>query len=198
MTSDDPQFVLVNDNKVILTKSDGDASQLPDPEEREVVIVSEDESEKLLLDKKRVIVTPLLSGKVMLSYDKDDSEEMNINNMSVTIASAIASYSRITMNYFLIKYSENIYAIDTDGIKIDKELEPSEIDNKLLGKMKYEYTFKEAIFPAPKVYGGLLLKPYKEYENEMVKIKGLKNPIEYEVLKKVLDRNNSLIITQEK
>ena len=36
MTSDDPQFVLVNDNKVILTKSDGDASQLPDPEEREV------------------------------------------------------------------------------------------------------------------------------------------------------------------
>ena len=36
MTSDDPQFVLVNDNKVVLTKSDGDASQLPDPEEREV------------------------------------------------------------------------------------------------------------------------------------------------------------------
>ena len=33
MTSDDPQFVLVNDKKVVLTKSDGGASKLPDPEE---------------------------------------------------------------------------------------------------------------------------------------------------------------------
>ena len=36
MTSESPQFVLVNDSKVILTKSDGNAKKLPVPGEKKI------------------------------------------------------------------------------------------------------------------------------------------------------------------
>ena len=64
--------------------------------------------------------------------------------------------------------------------------------------MKYEYTLNEGIFPAPKVYGGVLKEPYKSFNKELVKIKGVKNLISYETLKPVLSRNEKLIINQEK
>ena len=102
------------------------------------------------------------------------------------------------MNQFLIKYVNNIYAIDTDGIKIDRELDTSDINSKILGKMKYEYTFIEAVFPAPKVYGSFLLKPYKSFDKELVKIKGLKNPLPYTVLKNLLEKDKSINVKQEK
>jgi len=102
------------------------------------------------------------------------------------------------MYRYLIKYSGHILAIDTDGIKVDCQLDPSEIDSKELGKMKYEYTFTEAVFPAPKVYGGKLEKPYKQYEKELVRVKGLKNPISYYGLKQILNKDKSLTIPQEK
>src|ERR1700679_4339508 len=102
------------------------------------------------------------------------------------------------MSHYLMKYTDNIYAIDTDGIKIDCYLDIDEVHNKELGKMKYEYTFIEGVFPAPKVYGGILEKPYKKYEKELVKIKGLKNPIDYNQLKLILKKNELLIIEREK
>ena len=195
-TSDNPKYFIA---KLLMNSLYGRFGL--NPEEKEVVIVSGDESEDYILKKKNVDVTPLLSGKVMLSYDKknnNDDDEININNISVSIASAISSYSRINMNQYLIKNSKNIYAIDTDGIKIDVELDPSDIDSKKLGKMKYEYTFTEAVFPAPKVYGGKLEKPYKDLDYELVKVKGLKNPIDYYRLSTVLTKNSKLIINQEK
>ncbi|OLD85472.1 MAG: hypothetical protein AUG81_12640 [Verrucomicrobia bacterium 13_1_20CM_4_54_11] len=102
------------------------------------------------------------------------------------------------MYHYLIKYGNNILAIDTDGIKVDCQIDPTEIDSKELGKMKYEYTFIEAVFPAPKVYGGILEKPYKQYEKELVKVKGLKNPISYGWLKTILNKDRLLPIPQEK
>lgn len=102
------------------------------------------------------------------------------------------------MSHYLNKYRNNIYAVDTDGIKVDCMLSPSEMDNKELGKMKFEYTLKEGVFPAPKVYGGLLEKPYKKYKTELTKVKGLKNPISYFELKRVLNKDNPLKIMQEK
>jgi hypothetical protein len=168
------------------------------PVATETSIVSPDKSEKIIKERKNVKVIPLLSGNVILTYDKLNDEEIDIINTSIPISSAIAAYSRIEMSYFLNKYKNNIYAVDTDGIKVDCMLSPSEIDNKELGKMKFEYTFKEAVFPAPKVYGGLLEKPYKKYKNELTKVKGLKNPISYMELKTVLNKYTTLKIMQEK
>jgi hypothetical protein len=168
------------------------------PEASEVLIVSHEESEKILLEKSNVTVIPLLGGKVMVSYDVENVEEININDISVPISSAIAAYSRVEMSKYIRKYNQNLYSIDTDGIKVDCKLDDSEIDSKELGKMKYEYSLLEAVYPAPKVYGGLLTKPYKKYKHEIVKIKGLKNPISYAHLKLMNNKYNILELIQEK
>jgi hypothetical protein len=92
-----------------------------------------------------------------------------------------------------MKYNKHIHYIDTDGIKVSCkldsdvvyyyntngnkvtfELEPSVV-GKGLGKMKYEGTYKEAVFIAPKVYGGIL----KSDNTQDVKVKGLKEYISY-------------------
>jgi hypothetical protein len=168
------------------------------PEEVEVSIVSHEESEKLLFEKENVITIPLLSGKVMVSYDKTNSDEINITDISVPIASAIAAYSRIEMSKYIRKYNENIYYIDTDGIKVDCDLDQAEIDSKELGMMKYEYSLHEGVFPSPKVYGGILTKPYKNYKYEIVKIRGLKNPISFNNLKRMNNKHNVIKLKQEK
>lgn len=191
--SDDPKYFIA---KLLMNSIYGRFGLNPD--EKEVVIVSDGESEAYISSKKNVIATPLLSGKVMLSFDQNNLDDFSLNNISVPISAAIASYSRITMNKFLRKYEDLIYSIDTDGIKTTAVLDPSDVDNKKLGYMKYEYTLKEAVFPAPKVYGGKLEKPYKGFNDELVKIKGVKNPIKYDRLKTVLNKNNKLIINQEK
>ncbi len=195
-SSDDPKYFIA---KLLMNSLYGRFGL--NPEVQEVDIISEAESEEIITTKKNVLLTPLLSGNVIVSYDRND-DILNIDNISVSIASAIAAYSRIVMNKYLIKYNENIYYIDTDGIKINRCLDDCYIDNKALGKMKYEYTYLEAAFPLPKVYGGRLLEPYKNYDKELVKIKGLKNPIKYRTLDKTLIMSNfgrnSLILNQEK
>jgi len=168
------------------------------PEAREVVIVSHEESEKIMLERKNVLVIPLLGGKVMVSYDLETEEEINISDISIPISSAIAAYSRVVMSKYIRKYDKNLYYIDTDGIKVDCELDSSEVDSKELGKMKYEYTFKEAVFPGLKVYGGILLKRYKKYLLEIVKVKGLKVLISYYHLNSMNNKYNPSIIEQEK
>lgn len=144
------------------------------PEYNIVKIVTSEESENIISNENVINVIPLLSGNVMIIYESD-SDSLQINNISVTISSAIAAYSRMTMSYYMHKYNEFIYSIDTDGIKLSTHLDNDEIDNKKLGKMKYEFSFFEAVFPAPKVYGGILKQPYKKYNKELVKVKGLKN-----------------------
>lgn len=169
-----------------------------DPIFRETIITSPIESEEIMLKYSNVTSVALRSGNVMLTYDKINNEDLGRLNISVGISAAIAAYSRIEMTHFLTKYRDNIYAVDTDGIKVDRKLCPSEIDSKKLGKMKYEYTFKEAVFPAPKVYGGILEKPYKSYQKEMTKVKGLKSAIKYSELKTILNKDKALIFMQEK
>ncbi len=167
------------------------------PISEENCIVSPEESEKIIMNHKNVKVVPLLSGNAFLTYDKLDDEDIDIADISVCISSAISAYSRIQMSYFMDKYSNNLYAMDTDGIKVDCHLHPSEIHNIELGKMKFEYTFKEGVFAAPKVYGGVLKTPYKN-KKELTKVKGLKMPITYLQLKSVLNKDNPLKIVQEK
>jgi len=164
----------------------------------ETVIVTAVESEKIVSAKKNVTVIPLLSGNVLVNYENVDLENSSsTQNISVPIAAAITAYSRIVMSYYLNKYRENIYAMDTDGIKVDCKLSPSEVDDKILGKMKYEYKFQKAIFPAPKVYSGILEKPYKG-KSEITKVKGVKIPLSYHQIESVLYRQSPLEIIQEK
>jgi len=71
-----------------------------------------------------------------------------------------------------MKYSNHICYIDTDGIKVNCELDSQYVGNKL-GQMKFEGNFTQAVFLAPKVYGGVS-------SNQMIsKVKGLKDTISY-------------------
>ena len=84
-----------------------------------------------------------------------------------------------------------LYYSDTDSIDIDKKL-PAEFVGSDLGKMKLEHIFDEAAFLAPKVYGG------KTSEYEYVQIKGLKNPISFNEISTLLEKDKKLIIEQDK
>ena len=149
------------------------------PEKLITEIMTGEESEEILKNKINVDITTLPSGKVLVSYEEDTSETLNISdNISVGISAAIASYSRITMSHYIRKYSDNIYYIDTDGIKIDRDLEDNEIDSKELGKFKFEYKFDLGVFASPKVYGGVLDKDSDSIK-EIVKVKGLKKKVSY-------------------
>lgn len=84
-----------------------------------------------------------------------------------------------------------LFYSDTDSIDINKPLDPKYIGTGL-GKMKLEHVFDDAIFLAPKVYGGIT--PSYEY----VKVKGLKNPVSFNQLKPLLIKDANLKISQEK
>jgi hypothetical protein len=130
-----------------------------------------------------------LGNKTLVSYLGGQSE--HDPNVSVGISAAIASWSRIQMTHYIMKYGDSICYIDTDGIKTVSSIDPGEIGTGL-GMMKYEGTFKEAVFIAPKVYGGVT-----ENLEMTVKVKGLKNAITYWKLKLLLYMNK-LDIAQSK
>ena len=95
------------------------------------------------------------------------------------------------MSIFKTKYKLIIYYTDTDSIVVDIELDPKLIGEEL-GLLKLEHVFDEAIFLAPKMYGG------KTSNYEYVRIKGLKNPLPFEELKPLLKKDSFLEIKQEK
>ena len=79
----------------------------------------------------------------------------------------------------------NIYYSDTDLLCILKPL-PQEFVGPELGKFKLEYIFDEAVFLSPKVYGGITSN------SEIVRVKGLKNPVKYNLLLTLLKKGSSL------
>lgn len=146
-------------------------------------------------------ITLLEDEMTWLSYMKKSStdDELNYVNISIPIALAISSYSRIYMSQFKNQEKGNLYYSDTDSIDIDYEIDPSLIGSGL-GQLKLEHEFKEATFIAPKVYGGIGIKRDKGVVTyyEIVKAKGFKNPIEYSKLKYLLNQNSKLELCQEK
>ena len=114
-----------------------------------------------------------LGSNVLIKYVNKGAGAKTLDNISVAIASAITAYSRILMVPFIIENADNICCIDTDGIKVTKPLDSTAIGPGL-GAMKYEGEFTEAVFVAPKVYGGLYA------DGSMItKAKGMKNPVTY-------------------
>uniref|UniRef100_P22374 Probable DNA polymerase n=1 Tax=Ascobolus immersus TaxID=5191 RepID=DPOM_ASCIM len=177
-TPDDPMYFIA---KLLMNSLYGRFGM--DPITIKYSVLTPEESEEKLKNSSCIEATTLPSGNVLFKENKPLGEFSNLNT-SVPISAAIAAYSRMIMSEYLIKYADNLYAVDTDGIKVDTEIDKKYVSDKELGLMKHEYTFKEAVFVAPKVYGGLFDKPYKN-KVEIVKVKGLKEPIQYSDLKDV-------------
>ena len=102
------------------------------------------------------------------------------------------------MSEYLTKYPHNIYAIDTDGIKMDIDLDSKYLSDSELGKMKHEFTFESATFIAPKVYGGLIKNKKTNELTELVKVKGLKSLARFYELNMILYKDNFKIYEHEK
>lgn len=165
------------------------------PEIENHVIANEKDS--LFIQKNKIVtnVIDLNNGKELISFfdshNWDQERDKKSLNISVPVAAAVTASARIHMSQFKTMKDIILYYTDTDSIDINKPL-PSKYIGKELGKMKLEHIFNEAIFLAPKVYGGIT----DNYE--YVKIKGLKNPITYENLKPLLYKDKSVEINQEK
>lgn len=168
------------------------------PENEKSCIISGDEVENYLSKHINVDLTIFeQSENVLVTHIEDSEESLSIKNISVSISSAIAAYGRIEMSKYMEMFSEDLVSIDTDGIKLTRDLPKEMISDKELGKMKFEYILEEGVFPAPKVYGGLILKGEKQLV-EMVKVKGYKNVLSYYELKSVLNKNHALKLYHDK
>lgn len=117
-----------------------------------------------LLDKHIINdIIDLENDQILISYiPKDIDDQLSSEyfdttkfNISIGIAAAVTAYARVHMSQFLGDKNLNVLYTDTDSIDIDKPLNPKFIGPEL-GLMKLEYIFDEAVFLAPKVYGGVL------------------------------------------
>jgi DNA polymerase elongation subunit (family B) len=121
-----------------------------------------------------------LGDKILIQHrsnEKDQQTELYGNlethNVSIVIAAAITAYARIHMSQFKNNSNYNLYYSDTDSIYIDKPLNKSLVNNKVLGLMKLENVLNKAIFLAPKMYY------FETIEGDIVyKVKGLKHEVE--------------------
>ena len=144
-------------------------------------------------------VIDLGNNKELISYFSPNSTTKESNkpsskNTSIAIALAITAYSRIQMAHLKKIAQESgltIYYMDTDCIAISGDFDPNYIGTEL-GKLKLEHVFNEVVYLAPKVYAG------KTDSYEYVKIKGAKNSISLNEMKKALFKNEILNINHFK
>lgn len=160
------------------------------------IIVSHEKALELYSDMNITNIIDLKNGKELISFfslpsDKDIDSNTNIKNISVVVSAIVTASARMFMTQFKTDKNLTIYYSDTDSIDINRELDIKYI-GKELGQMKLEHIFEDAIFLAPKLYGGIT----KKYE--YVKIKGLKNPIQFEELKFLLKKETKIEIKQDK
>jgi len=159
-------------------------------------IISSSDSMELWSKLNITNIISLKNGKELISYfDDNDQNSDNLNtqikNISVVVSSIVTASARIHMSKFKTDKRFTIYYTDTDSIDIDKPLDSIHVGDEL-GQMKLEHIFTNALFLSPKFYGG-------QTENyEYVRIKGLKNPIKFDEIKKLLIKNTKIEIEQEK
>lgn len=167
-----------------------------DPKIENHMILSNIDSLKVHNQKIITNVIDLHNGKELISFfdDKDWNEETKKKtlNISIAISAAVTAYARIHMSQFKsVNNDYNLYYSDTDSIDINKPL-PDKFIGEELGKIKLEHIFNDAVFLAPKVYGGVT----NTYE--YVKVKGLKNPVQFNQLKPLLIKDSKLEVKHEK
>nr|QWL17553.1 DNA-directed DNA polymerase [Chroogomphus rutilus] len=187
-SKDDPMYLI---SKLLLNSLYGRFGMNPNMENYSII-----KSENLMKQFNEftiVDVFNLNNGKDLVSYLTKNNEEDNdkILNISLPISLAVTAAARIHMTQFKNNPNFNLYYSDTDSIDRDKPL-PDKFLGKELGQMKFEHKFKKIMFLAPKVYAGIT----DDYE--LVKIKGVKNPVKFNSLLPLLTRNNKLNINQDK
>lgn len=124
---------------------------------------------------------------------KGENGKTNFNkNVSISISSAITAYARVYMAQFKNIDGLIIYYTDTDSLYTNKPLDLKYMGSKL-GQFKLENVFDRAVFVAPKVYGGIT-----DSGEEITKVKGFKNTISFSNLEKLLYKNSSMELNQEK
>jgi DNA polymerase type B, organellar and viral len=186
---DDPKYLIA---KLFLNTLYGRFGMNPNLGKSKII----DKSEYYKIEQKYKIidVIPLQDNKELIYYEnniKDNDLDRIKTNVSVPIAAMVTSYARKHMSQFKNRFEYNLLYSDTDSIDIDKPL-PSIFIGDDLGKMKLEGKYNEATYIAPKVYG------LKNDFEEIVRIKGLKQPISYEKLKSLLKKDSNLSIEQIK
>lgn len=167
--------------------------------ETHIILDSNTAEEKYHTNEKYIVtnIINLGNNKELLSfYNKYDNEFKKIN-ISIPIASAITSYSRIFMSKFKISLSKNLYYSDTDSLYIDTELDPKYISDSILGKFKLEKIFEKALFLAPKMYAGKFINKNGKLD-QFMKIKGVKININFIKLIPLLFKDKHLNLVQEK
>lgn len=139
-------------------------------------------------------IIPLKNGKELITYNSDliyNDNNIQQGNSSLPIATAITAGARVYMSYFKNMDTINLLYSDTDSLDINKPL-PDKYVGTELGQFKLEHIFDEAVYLAPKLYGG------KTSDYEYIKIKGLKNPVSFYDLKLLLKKDIKLESSNEK
>jgi DNA polymerase type B, organellar and viral len=189
-----PDYIIA---KLLMNSLYGRFGMKPIMEKHE--IISESNLSKIMESRDITDLISLKNGKYLISFI-DESENLSSNdsycdftylNISVPIASTITAAARIHMSKFKNMKGYTTYYSDTDSIDLNRPLESNSVGSKL-GEMKLEHVFDEAIYLAPKVYGG------KTSDYEYVKVKGLKNPVSFDELSTLLEKDNKIIINQDK
>lgn len=156
-------------------------------------IISSDQVDDFIKNNDSPELTVLPSGNCIASFKLPESETMNLNSC-VPISAAISSYGRIVMSHLLVKYSDQIYSIDTDGIKVSGTIDPSLVDPLKLGALKKEYEIEKAIFLAPKCYIAVL----KDDQKQICKIKGYTENLKFSEIEDLLVKDSFKVYTHEK
>lgn len=187
VSSDNPWYMI---SKILLNSLYGRFGMSPYLDTYK--LINEDEFLELL-KKDSIIIKDFdeFGDKFGVSFRDLKLDKLSMHNVSVPIAAAISAWSRVEMCDYVVKNSDNICCIDTDGIKVTCDLPAHQVGSDL-GLMKLEDEFQEATFIAPKVYGGIT----KEHKM-VIKVKGLKEPLSYWQLKTLL-YGDPLIINQSK
>ena len=138
-----------------------------------------------------------VSDKYSLVITEKGIDDGLILNSSVAIAAAVTSYGRMYMAPMLLDNKLDILYTDTDSAKSTNKITELEkyqyLNHNGLGGLKFEDTMIESIFLSPKLYGGINID-----NDSITKVKGFKDRVEFEILKKVLFNKESITLNQEK
>lgn len=115
-------------------------------------------------DKYLVSYIPKLDYDIITSHNLDflkvlnkfkDKELQGFNVTSIPISAAVTAYARIHISQLkldIMKGGGKIYYSDTDSIVTNKELSPSMVSSKEIGKLKLEHELEKGIFITGKTY----------------------------------------------
>jgi hypothetical protein len=92
-----------------------------------------------------------LNTDIAVEHDNKRNPLFRGVDSSIPIASAISSYSYLLMFKFMNIPNNPLLYMDTDGVVLTNELDPSLVGPEL-GLMKLEYIIKRAVYASKKLY----------------------------------------------